>query len=248
MEIALADRVRIRKLRHAERMTADLRASDAAAEDCLGGRARAACDELIAAAQSARPDYASSPRAAAEHDLRLALTDAIRMVRAVAGARAVQNEELVEPERIDAAEAIVGTPSPVRARSGPALQAAAERFRNDALAAQYDAAAAIVDGPIALYATALETGDADVEELDAAQHRLVKARAEADRWLRAGRAYVTYKVEAFPTSGVAVDEVFPVPDIGDPFAENSSLDDVGVPEPEDEEAQDEPDDEAGDIA
>lgn len=237
MNLAVADRVRVRKLRHAARMTADLRAADPAAEDCLAGRAQAACDELLAAAQAGyRPEDGSSGAKEAEQALRHAIADGVRLLRAIAGASAVVDGVLADPDRIDDAERIVGN---VRdAKAGPPLNGAAERFRDAARAAGYDTVAEIVEAPLGGYAAALESGGADVEELDAAQHRLVKARAEANRWLRAGRSYVAYKVDAYPTCGVAFDEVWPVGDLGDAEAENAALDDVGVAEPEDEVAED----------
>lgn len=236
MDIAVQDRVRVRKMRHAVRMTADLRASDPVAESCLGDRLQAASNALLEAAVAAfRPDDEATlaVRAAEEH-VRATLK-AVTIALRRAGVAA-------DDETADAMDALLEGVFP-RGRvddvpSGPPLQAACERLTASLRDSQPDLASSL-DALAAQYAEAIDAANARVEAIDPTALALVKARAEADRWIRACRAYVTFKVESEPTCGVALEDVWPVDDTGPVDAQNAALDDCGVPEPEDEEVVDE---------
>ena len=236
MNIAVQDRVRFRKMRHATRMTADLRAADATADACLGDRLTAAASGLLEiAADAYRPDDASADavRAAEEH-VRVTLK-AVAIALRRAGATA-------DDETADAMDALLDGVFPGgrvdAVPSGPPLQLACERLTAALRDSQPDLASTL-DALGAQYAEAIDAANAAVDEIDPNALKLVKARAEADRWIRACRAYVTYKVESEPTCGVAFDDVWPVGEVGTADAQNAALDDCGVAEPEDELAVDE---------
>lgn len=238
MDIAIQDRVRFRKMRHATRMTADLRAEDATAEACLGEKLTTAANALLAVAVEAyRPDDASAEavRAAEEH-VRVTLK-AVAIALRRAGATA-------DDETADAMDALLEGVFPGgrvdAVPSGPPLQLACERLTTALRDTQPDLASTL-DALGAQYTEAIDAANAAVDELDPNALKLVKARAEADRWIRACRAYVTFKVESEPTCGVAFEDVWPVGEVGTADAQNAALDDCGVPEPEDEQAvEDEP--------
>lgn len=242
MDIAVQDRVRVRKLRHAARMTSDLRAGDERAEEVLGSRAFAAADALLQAAiEGYRPDSAGGAREAAESALREVVQAVVRALR-----RGVSSDEEADANE-QMLDSVFPGGRPHRVPAGPPLQLAAERFRDALDQAGYQGLAESLAEPLAAYGGALESDGAEVEELDAAQLRLVKARAEADRWLRAAHAFTVYTVERDPHCGVVFDDVWPVGDLGSYEAENAALDDAGVAEPEDEVADEDPgeDDDAG---
>ncbi len=236
MDIAVQDRVRVRKMRHAVRMTADLRAADPVAESCLGDKLLAASNVLLEAAVAAyQPeDEATQAVRAAEDHVRATLK-AVTLALRRAGIAA-------DDETADAMDALIAAVFP-RGQvddvpSGPPLQLACERLTAALRDTQPDLASSL-DALAALYAEAIDAANARVDEIDPNALKLVKARAEADRWVRACRAFVTFKVESDPTCGVAIEEVWPVGEGGSADAQNAALDDCGVAEPEDEEVADE---------
>jgi hypothetical protein len=236
MDIAVQDRVRYRKMRHAVRMTADLRAADAIAETCLGDKLNAAAVALLEAAVAAyRPeDDATLAVRASEQHVRNTLTAVGKALRR-AGAAA-------DEDTADAMDALLEAVFPngrvAEVPAGPQLLRACERL-TAALRESQPELASSLEALGAQYGEAIDAANATVEEIDPNALKLVKARADADRWIRASRAFVTYKVESDPTCGVAFDDVWPVGEVGSADAQNAALDDCGVPEPEDEQAVDE---------
>jgi hypothetical protein len=236
MRMAVEDNNRVRKAGHAARATRDVRIPDA--EATWGAPLSAAVAELQAASmgvayERSDDDVARIARVDTATALYAGIRDAARAARTRATAAAMdQNGTIIHPELLAAVDGAIDEFLPGgasrTARPGPQLHQTGERFGFALGKLGYADLSSRVSGLAAAHGDALGAVGREIEELDAAQLRLVKARATVDRLERAGRAYATWLAEMKPELGIVPDEVYPVGARGSHEDEAAALDDAGV--------------------
>lgn len=248
MSMAAVDRVRIRELLHAYNRAATVRAADLKAEEVLANGRDAAhalqtqVSRVLAEEADDPPHRVARDRAA--EALRTGAAAALRRYRALVAVQATDpvTGSVLDQGLVDHAESLMDTYLPDGnlgglAQDGPALQIQA-RLISDALATR-PLGAPLAANVVKLHhdhGQALERVAREADELAAARKALEAARAEADKWRRAGFLYASF-LQVATAIPVDLRSIYPVEArkrSGDPTAADQALTEAGAEALEDD--------------